>query len=101
MNPKEIKDTRDSTQSVDHECPSRAASTWHVFPLSPWRPLRCCTGWNDHVDRNAVKVEGSEEFLSKVNYKLAFERDSKVRTLVSGSTSRPVVEVSRAEVSGT
>ena len=68
----EVKDTRNAAQSVYHEHPSRAASTWHVFPLAPWCPLGYCTGGDDHVYRNAVKVKGSEEFLGKVSDMLVF-----------------------------
>ena len=59
---------------VYHEYPSRTASTWHVFPLAPWCPLGYGTGGDDHVDGNAVKIKGSEEFLGKVSYMLMFER---------------------------
>lgn len=102
MNSRGVEGTRSSTESVYREYSSRAAGTWHVFPLAPWCPLRDRTGRNDDVDGDAVKVKGSEEFLCKVNYTPAVEQTwEEVSTLVSGSTSRPVVEVSSAEVSGT
>ena len=85
-----------------HETPSRAASTWYVLPLAPWRPFGYRTRRDDHIDRDTVKVEGSEQVLGAVSYMLVSEqRDRQGLTLVSGSTSRPVAEVSRAEVSGT
>ena len=75
MNLWEVKDTPDSTQSVYHKHPSRTTSTWHVFPLAPWCPLGYRTGRDDHVDGNAVKVKGSEEFLSKVSCMLVFGQE--------------------------
>jgi len=59
---------------IYHEHISRTASTWHVFPLTPWCPLGYSTCGDDHVDGNAFKVKGSEEFLCKVSYMLMFER---------------------------
>jgi len=63
MNIKGVEATWDSTESVYREYSSRAASTWHVFPLPPWCPLRNRTGRNDDIDGDTVKVKGSEEFL--------------------------------------
>lgn len=55
----EIEGTRKSMQSVHHGIVSRAARTWYIFPLPPWCPLGYGTGGNDHVDRDAVEVQGS------------------------------------------
>jgi len=54
-------------QFVYHETQSRAASAWHIFPLASRSPFGYRTGRDDHVDGNAIKVEGSEEFLGKVS----------------------------------
>ena len=47
------------------ETSSRTAGAWNIFPLPPRCSLGYRTGGDDHVDGNAVKVEGSEEFLGK------------------------------------
>lgn len=67
MYSREVKDTRDSIQSVYHETSSRTASAWYIFPLASRSPLGDCAGRNDHVDGNAIKVKGPEEFLGKVS----------------------------------
>lgn len=65
---REVKYTRDSMQSVEYETPSRATSTWNIFPLAPRRSLGDRTGGDDHVNGNAIKVESSEEFLGRVSH---------------------------------
>jgi len=62
---KEARDTGDSIQFVYRETSSRTASAWHIFPLPPRRPLGYRTGRDHHVDRYAVKVKGSKEFLGR------------------------------------
>jgi hypothetical protein len=63
----EVKDTWESVRYVYHTTLSRTAGTWHVFPLTPWCPLRKRAGGDDYVDGNAVEVKGSKQFLGKVS----------------------------------